>query len=352
LFRSNALTGTGDGAREDDYPVIRPNLERHFQAVIIANFVLNRRFQLEIILPTGASGSAEREENNQAQQAESDVTPRSHKVNPCKVRCRGASDPEGILRFPLGVLSVNRFNDLLSSTLHNRELFGFSKQAFPPNFRHGATSRGIFRYSVTAICQIQTQIQNRGQLALALRSARPGCDGKSQLQLRAFESPLLGNPIDHQRVSRAAEHVVEASIGEIHADAEEVGETTRMPEVGRHRIEGEVPISGAVAGEGVVGECSVDVDRRALPAALLTGEDTLRSVDDHPKMDVVAHDVVARVSDQVRHVIDGAEIEVLSYRQGETVHSVAHEFAVGDGRMQCRVDRGGCRRRRLRRCRP
>jgi hypothetical protein len=96
LFRSNALIGTGDGAREDDYPVIRPNLERHFQAVIIANFVLNRRFQLEIILPTGASGDAEREENKHAQQAESDVTRLRHKVNPCKVRCSGASGhPEG-----------------------------------------------------------------------------------------------------------------------------------------------------------------------------------------------------------------------------------------------------------------
>ena len=76
------------------------------------------------------------------------------------------------------------------------------------------------------------------------------------------------------------------------------------------------------------------------PADLRTGEDTLRSVDDHPEVDVVAHDVVVHVGDQVRRVIDGAEIGVLSYRQGETVHRVAHELIVGDGRMQCRVDRG------------
>src|SRR5439155_4011888 len=108
-----------------------------------------------------------------------------------------------------------------------------------------------------------------------------------------FGLALLGNPVDHQRVSRSAEHVVEASIGEIHADAREVDEARpEEPEVGRHRIEGEVPVSGAVAGEGVAGEYSVDVGRRTMPADLRTGEDTLRSVNDHPEVDVVAHDVV------------------------------------------------------------
>jgi len=47
---------------------------------------------------------------------------------------------------------------------------------------------------------------------------------------------------------------------------------------------------------------------------------------------VVAHDVVVHIGDQVRRVIDGAEIAVFSYRQGESVHRVAYELVADNGR--------------------